>query len=99
MQRQLYGPDINGALLDDGTIVRIGPREAYPIASWLNPGQPLAAQGWGLTTPYGKVVDAQAVDPTTDQMVQVAPPAPLLVLLARRAETKGERTQCPPSLR
>ena len=76
VQRQLYGPDINGALLDDGTIVRIGPREAYPIASWLNPGQPLAAQGWGLTTPYGKVVDAQAVGPTTDQMVQVAPPAP-----------------------
>ena len=76
VQRQLYGPrgDINGALLNDGTIVRIGPREAYAIASWLNPGQPLAVQGWGLTTSHGKVVDAQAVGPTADQMVQVTPP-------------------------
>ena len=74
----LYGPagDINGALLDEGTIVRIGPREAYQIASLLNAGQPLAVQGWVLVTSYGKVVDAQAVGPTAGQMVQVAPPVP-----------------------
>jgi hypothetical protein len=78
IQQQLYGPagDINGALLHDGTIVRIGPREAYQVASLLTPGQHLAVQGWELTTPYGKVVDAQAVGPTAGQMVQVAPPAP-----------------------
>jgi hypothetical protein len=78
VQQQLYGPagDVNGALLDDGTIVRIGPREAYQIASLLSPGRPLAVQGWGLTTAYGKVVDAQAVGPTTGQMVQVVPSIP-----------------------
>ena len=78
VQMPLYGPrgDVNGALLSDGTIVRIGPREAYQVSSLLNPGQTLAVQGWGLTTSYGKVVDAQAVGPTAGQMVQVAPPAP-----------------------
>jgi len=78
VQMPLYGPagDINGALLDDGTIVRIGPREAYQVAFWLSPGQPLAVQGWRLTTTYGNVVDAQAVGPTTGQLVQVAPLIP-----------------------
>jgi hypothetical protein len=78
VERQLYGPagDVNGALLDDGTIVRIGPREAYQVASLLSPGQTLAAQGWGLTTAYGRVVDAQAVGASSDQMTQVAPPTP-----------------------
>jgi hypothetical protein len=78
VQAQLYGPagDVNGALLDDGTIVRIGPREAYQVASLLNPGQTVAVQGWGLTTAYGRVVDAQAVGPSPGQMTQVAPPPP-----------------------
>ena len=77
VQMPLYGPrgDVNGALLDDGTIVRIGPPEAYQVASLLNPGQPLAVQGWGLTTAYGRVVDAQAVGPSSGQMTPVAPPA------------------------
>lgn len=78
VQSQLYGPagDINGALLEDGTIVRIGPREAYQVASLLNAGQTLAVQGWGLTTAYGTVIEAQAVGPSPSQMTQVAPPAP-----------------------
>ena len=78
VQMPLHGPrgDLNGALLSDGTIVRIGPREAYQVASLLNPGQTLAVQGWGLTTSYGKVVDAQAVGPTAGQLAQVAPPVP-----------------------
>src|SRR5260370_778981 len=78
VQMPRYGPrgDLNGALLADGTIVRIGPMEAYQVASLLNPGQTLAVQGWGLTTSYGKVVEAQAVGPTAGQMVQVAPPVP-----------------------
>src|SRR5260370_35847587 len=78
VQMPLYGPrgDLNGALLADGTIVRIGPMEAYQVASLLNPGQTLAVQGRGLTTSYGKVVEAQAVGPTAGQIVQVAPPVP-----------------------
>lgn len=78
VQSSLYGPagDVNGALLEDGTIVRIGPREAYQVASLLNPGQTLAVQGWALTTAYGKVIDTQAVGPSPNQLTQVAPPPP-----------------------
>jgi hypothetical protein len=78
VQRSLYGPagDANGALLEDGTLVRIGPREAYQVASLLNPGQLLAVQGWALSTTYGRVIDAQAVGPSPNQLAQVAPPPP-----------------------
>jgi hypothetical protein len=78
VQRPLYGPagDVNGALLEDGTTVRIGPREAYQVASLLTPGQILAVQGWALTTAYGRVIDAQAVGPSPNQLTQVAPPPP-----------------------
>jgi hypothetical protein len=78
VQRPLYGPagDVNGALLDDGTIVRMPPPAAYQVAAMLNPGQTLAVQGWGLTTAYGRVIDAQAVGASSNQLTQVAPPPP-----------------------
>jgi hypothetical protein len=76
VQRSLYGPagDVNGALLEDGTIVRLPPPTAYQVASLLNPGQVLAVQGWELTTAYGRVIDAQAVGASSGQLTQVAPP-------------------------
>lgn len=79
VQRPLYGPagDINGALLEDGSIVRLPPPSAYQIASLLSAGQMLAVQGWGLTTAYGRVIDAQSVGPSPSQLTQVAPPPPL----------------------
>jgi len=78
VQRSLHGPagDVNGALLDDGTIVRLPPPSAYQVASLLSPGQVLAVQGWELTTAYGRVVDAQAVGASLGQLTQVAPPPP-----------------------
>ena len=78
VQRPLYGPagDINGALLDNGTIVRIGPREAYQVASLLVSGQTLAVQGWQLANAYGTVIDAHAIGPSSNQLTQVAPPPP-----------------------
>jgi hypothetical protein len=44
--------------------------------SLLAPGQALTVQGWGLTTPYAKVIDAQAVGTSPGQMSQVAPVPP-----------------------
>ena len=78
VQRPLYGPagDVNGALLEDGTTVRIGPREAYQVATLLTPGQILTVQGWALTTAYGRVIDTQAVGPSPNQLTQVAPRPP-----------------------
>ncbi|SAK98831.1 hypothetical protein AWB80_07579 [Caballeronia pedi] len=73
----LHGPagDVNGALLADGTIVRMPPSAAWQAASLLIAGQTLAVQGCGLTTAWGRVIDAQAVG-TPGQMTQVSPGVP-----------------------
>jgi hypothetical protein len=59
----LYGPagDLNGAVLEDGTIVRMPPHVAYQVASALIPGQVVTVEGWLLITDYGRVVEAQIV--------------------------------------
>jgi hypothetical protein len=79
VQVSLYGPagDLNGAVLDDGTIVRQPPLTAYQSSNLLAPGQTIALQGWALATPYGRVVDAQVIGPAAAQMTSVAPPPPL----------------------
>jgi len=78
VQQPLYGPrgDISGALLADGTIVRMPPPAAWQVGALLVGGQTLAVQGWGLTTSYGKVIDAQAIGTSPGQMSQVAPVPP-----------------------
>ena len=67
VQAPLYGPagDLNGAVLDDGVIVRLPPPTAYQYASLLAPGQIITVQGWALSTAYGRVVDAQAINPAS----------------------------------
>jgi hypothetical protein len=59
----LHGPkgDVNGALLDDGTIVRLPPPEAERFASLLASGQAIAVQGDMTATPLGRVLDATAI--------------------------------------
>ncbi len=88
VQSSLYGPagDLNGAVLYDGTIVRMPLREAYQFASLLTPGQMVTVQGWALNTSYGRVVDAQAIGPASAQMTAppVAPLAPPPPPLPRR---------------
>jgi hypothetical protein len=75
LQRLLRGPagDVDGALLDDGTILRMPPHIAYQYATLLVPGQNVAAQGWGLNTAYGRVIDVQVVGPPTAQLNQSSP--------------------------
>jgi hypothetical protein len=77
VQTSLYGPagDLNGAVLSDGTIIRMGPVEASQVSNLLTPGQMITAQGWGLNTAYGQVVDAQTVSPSPAQ-APLPPPAP-----------------------
>ena len=75
VQQVLHGPtgDVNGALLTDGTQLRMPPPAAYQVAAMLQPGQTVAAQGYVLSTPYGRVMDVQALGPSLDRLVQVAP--------------------------
>jgi hypothetical protein len=80
VKEQLHGPrgDLNGVLLQDGTIVRLPPPEAQRLAAQLAPGQQVYAQGNGIVTPLGKVVAAQSIGPSPSQAValQMPPPRP-----------------------
>jgi hypothetical protein len=78
VQRLLRGPagDVNGALLDDGTVLRMPPHIAYRFSTVLAPGQSVAAQGWELSTSYGRVVDVQSIGASTAQLNPTSPPQP-----------------------
>jgi hypothetical protein len=70
----LHGPrgDTNGAILDDGTTLRMPPPSAWQMASLLQPGQSVIAQGWSLSNSYGHVVDVQSLGSAQ----QAVPPPP-----------------------
>lgn len=59
----LHAPkgELRGALLQDGSIVRIGPKEAHRFAELLQPGAAVAVRGDGLETPYGRVVEGREI--------------------------------------
>jgi hypothetical protein len=78
VQQILHGPagDVNGAFLDDGTILKFPPPTAWQASSVLQQGQSITAQGWALSNSYGRVVDVQSVSGDTTQMSQAAPPSP-----------------------
>lgn len=78
IKARLYGPrgDLNGALLDNGTIVRLPPTEAQRLAGELVPGAPLFAQGEGFANPLGRVIAATSIGPNQNQMTVVAAPPP-----------------------
>jgi len=78
VQTSLYGPagDLNGAVFNDGTIVRLPPPAADQAASLLAPGQAVSVQGWELSTAYGRVIDAQTISPASAQTTTASPPPP-----------------------
>ena len=76
IKAQLHGPrgDLNGALLEDGTIVRLPPPEAERLASTLAVGATLTVQGSGLQGPLGRVIEARSIGPDSAHLQQVALP-------------------------
>ena len=72
----LHGPrgDLNGLLLEDGTIVRMPPPEATRLATQLTVGALLVVQGEGYEGELGRVINAAAVGPTEAQMTQITAP-------------------------
>jgi hypothetical protein len=62
----LFGPkgELRGALLTDGTVVRIGPKEAEEVADLLAPRASLAVRGDGVETPFGRVIHAREAGKT-----------------------------------
>ena len=85
----LHGPrgDLNGVLLEDGTIVRMPPPEATRLAAELTVGAQLVVRGGGYQGDLGRVIEAAAVGPTDAQLTEItAPPPP----------PRGPRTPPPP---
>lgn len=78
IKEQLHGPrgDVDGVLLEDGTIVRLPPPEAQRLASMLAPGAMLHVQGDGHEGSLGRVVAADTIGPDADRMARVAPAPP-----------------------
>jgi hypothetical protein len=79
VKAQLHGPrgEMNGALLEDGTIVRLPPPEAQRLVAMLTPGAPLSVQGSGVEGPLGRVIEARSMGVDATHLVQVAiPPHP-----------------------
>jgi hypothetical protein len=66
----LHAPkgELRGALLGNGTVVRIGPKEAKRFRELLQPGASLAVRGDGMETPYGTVVDAKQIGPDLEHL-------------------------------
>jgi hypothetical protein len=78
VRMSLHGPegDINGALLEDGTVLRVPPPDAYRLASLLAPGQTVFAQGSTFASPLGKVMDVERIGSSRDQLDDVTAPPP-----------------------
>lgn len=79
VQLTLHGPrgEVNGAMLDDGTVLRLPPPEAARLASLLAPGQTVVADGVGFANNLGRVVDVRALGSSRDALVPVeGPPGP-----------------------
>jgi len=75
----LHAPqgEVNGALLEDGTILRMPPPQAFRFAALLRPGQLLVVEGTGFTNAIGKVFEIRQLGPSRDQLSRVeAPPPP-----------------------
>src|SRR5260370_21410154 len=73
----LHGPrgDVNRALLEDGTVLRLPPPEAERFSTLLQPGQNLVAEGAVLANSIGKVLEVRQLGASRDQLNQVqAPP-------------------------
>jgi hypothetical protein len=78
VQQDLHGPagDVNGAVLDNGTELKLPPPAAYQISGWLQPGQTVVAQGYLLSNAFGRVMDVQEIGPSPDRLAQVGPVMP-----------------------
>jgi len=71
---QLHGKrgEVNGAVLDNGIILRMPPPEAERMQGFMQPGQPVTVRGTMLKTALGTVIDASAIGASPDQLTELA---------------------------
>lgn len=73
-----YAPSgrMDGAVLDDGTDVRLPERAAAQVSNLLREGQPVVVSGFGGPTPTGRSLAATAIGAPSGWMRVVGQPAP-----------------------
>jgi hypothetical protein len=79
IKAQLHGPqgEVNGALLEDGTIIRLPPPEAQRLAAVLAPGATVTVEGGGFSGTLGRVIEARSIGPDVTHLAEIAaPPRP-----------------------
>ena len=76
VKSQLHTPhgDVDGVLLDDGTIIHLPPPEAQKHAALLADGQTLFVRGFGYASPLGKAVVAKQIGADKDHLEAIAGP-------------------------
>jgi hypothetical protein len=74
----LYGPrgELNGAVLEDRTIVRVPPHAAYQVARLLQIGHSISAVGYGTENTYGRAIEATAIGASGSPMISLEDPGP-----------------------
>ena len=63
--------EIDGAVLDNGTIVHFPPPVGTQYANLFQVGAPLAAVGYGTINTYGRSLEATSIGPSADHMQTV----------------------------
>ncbi len=78
IKSQLHGPhgELNGALLEDGTIIRLPPPEAQRLAAVLTPGAAITVEGHGISSTLGRVIEARSIGPDPMHLAEIAAPPP-----------------------
>lgn len=73
VRMRLHGPrgDVNGVLLEDGTILRLAPADADRFSALLSPGHAIAAEGTTHATAAGKLVDITALGTSAGDLAPV----------------------------
>lgn len=73
-----YGPrgEVNGAILEDQSIIRIPPHTANQIGSLLQVGQPISVVRYGAENEYGRVIEATSIGSPGKPMILVTDPGP-----------------------
>lgn len=76
VRMSLHGPrgEVNGVLLDNGTVLRLPPHEASRFAEFIKPGQTLFAEGNGVSNALGRVIEVNRIGPSKDRLTAVDVP-------------------------
>jgi hypothetical protein len=73
---ELHGKrgEVNGAVMEDGAMLRLPPPEADRLSDLLQPGKTIFVRGTRSTSVLGTVIEASAIGPSPDRLSAVAGP-------------------------